>query len=194
MSCVKKLLKGVQGSCNAIKKIGGLDKRIYAAAVESLAAIVFGADNSITSFTFKDGEGFVKYIGKKEKNNAGSDVEVGENVNIRRQTVNMALYYETAEDLASIDDLIDQEGIFMVVETLPGTLEVFGINKTNFNSFGLKVTANPGTSGVVMNDSTAFLPTLSGGFTNLQLIYNPAGTLAANIAALDLQTIHGNES
>lgn len=187
-------MKGIQSSCNALKKVGGLDKRIYVAPVDSLDVVTYGADNSITSFTFKSGKGFVKYIGKKEKNNAGSDVEPGDNVNVRRQTVNMAVYWETAADLAALDDLIDQEGVFVVVETLPGALEVFGINKTNFNSFGLKVTANPGTSGVVLNDSTAFLPTLSGGLTNLQLLYNPAGTLAANITALDLQTIHGNES
>jgi hypothetical protein len=30
---------------------------------------------------------------------------------------------------------------------------------------------------------------LSGGFTNLQLLYNPGTALATNVAALDAQTI-----
>lgn len=193
MGCVQSLIKGVQATCNALKKVGGLDKRIYIGTLDDLSAVTFvSGKNSITSFTFKATKGFVKYIGKKDKNNAGSDIEVGENINLRNQSVNLSVYYETDEDLANIDALIDQEGVFAVVETTSGSLEVFGINKTNFDSFGLKVTANPGNSGTLLNDSTAFAMTLSGGHTNLQLIYGPSATLAANIVALDLQTIDGN--
>lgn len=192
--CLSSLETGVQASCNAIKKVGGLDKRIYLGAIGDLSAVALGAGNSVTSFTFKATKGFVKYIGRKEKNSAGSDIEVGENVNLRNQNVNLAVYYETAADLAAIDELIDNEGVFAVVETNPGSLEVFGINKVNFDAYGLKVSANPGTSGLLLNDSTAFAMVLSGGFTNLQLQYNPSQPLATNIAALDAQTIDGNES
>ncbi len=190
--CEYSLLVGVQASCNAIKKVGGLDKRIYVASVDDLSAVTIGTGNEVTAFTFKTDKGFVKYVGKREKNSAGSDIEVGENVNLRNQTVSMAVYYETKEDLAALDTLIDTERVFVVVETNPGSLEVFGINKVNFGAYGLKVSANPGTSGLVLNDSTAFVPVLSGGFTNLQLLYNPGTALATNIAALDAQTIDGN--
>jgi hypothetical protein len=190
--CEYSLLVGIQSSCEAIKKVGGLDKRIYLGSIDDLDSVTLGAGNSVTSFTFKAAKGFVKYIGKREKNSAGSDIEVGENVNLRNQTLSMAVYYESAADLAALDTLIDTERVFAVVETNPGTLEVFGINKVNFSAYGLKVTANPGTSGLVLNDSTAFVPVLSGGFTNLQLIYKPSDTLAVGIAALDAQTIDGN--
>jgi hypothetical protein len=193
-SCDYNLLKGIQSTCQATKRVGGLNKRIYLSTVSSLASIVFGTGNAITSFTFKAGKGFVKYIGKSDRNASSSDVEPGPNVNIRNHTLSPVVYYETAEDLAALDALIDSEGIFAVVETRAGGLEVFGINKVSFDSYGMKVTSNPQSSGVIINDDTAFLPVISGGHTNLQLLYNPAGTLAANIIALDAQTIDGNES
>jgi hypothetical protein len=192
--CVDSLLKGVQASCAAQRKVGGLDSRIYLGAVDDLASVTFGTDNEVTAFTFKAGKGFVKYIGRRDKNSAGSDIEQGENVNLRNQNVNVSVYYETAADLKAIDDLIDAQKVFAVVEAVAGSLEVFGINKNNFGSFGLRVSANPGTSGVLLNDSTAFAMVLSGGFTNLQLLYNPGVALATNVSTLDGQTIDGNES
>jgi|SRR5688572_20916060 hypothetical protein len=190
--CDYNLLLGIQASCLATKRVGGLDKRIYISTVSSLASVAFGSDNSITSFTFKASRGFVKYIGKADANAASSDVEPGANVNIRNHTISPKVYYETAADLAALDALIDSEGIFAVVETRAGGLEVFGINKINFDSYGMKVTSNPQTSGVLINDDTAFLPVISGGHTNLQLLYNPGTALATNITALDAQTIDGN--
>lgn len=272
MACVPSLLKGVQGSCNALKKVGGLNKRIYLGSVDDIDSVTFGADNanSITAITFKSPvtstgsaitmaspgvatvtstadletgqvititantgaslvggttivgqtftitvingttfslnaavtgaastgftftyatKGLTQWIGKRDKNSAGVEIEVGENVNIRTQTVTPIVYYETAEDLSYLDALIDQEQIFAIVETVAGSLETYGINKTSFDSFGLKVTAGSMTSGVVLNDSTGATFTLSGGLTNLQLIYNPATSLAANIAALDALSI-----
>jgi len=190
--CLSSIDLGVQASCLAIKKVGGLDKRIYLGAIGDLASVTItaGATNIITAFTFVATKGFVKMIGRKEKNSAGSDIETGENVNVRNQNVNLAIYYETGIDLAAIDAIIDNEALFAVVETNPGVLEVFGINKVNFDSYGLKVSANPGTSGLLLNDATAFQMVLSGGLTNLQLLYNPSVALATNIAALDAQTIH----
>ena len=272
MACVPSLLKGVQGSCAALKKVGGLNKRIYLGTVDDIESITFGANdaNSITGITFKDPatgtgtaitmanpgvatvadtsdlttgqtititantgaslvggntivgqsftitvlsgttfslnaavtgaastgftytyatKGLTQWIGKKDKNSAGVEIEVGENVNIRTQTVTPIIYYETAEELSYLDALVDQEQVFAIVETVAGSLEVFGINKTNFGSFGLKATALSLVSGVVLNDSTAGTLTLSGGLTNLQLQYNPGVSLATNIAALDALSI-----
>jgi hypothetical protein len=193
MSCVDSLLTGIQAGCTAIKKVGGLGKRIYLGTVDDLATVTFGSGNVVTAITFKTDKGLVQYSGRVDKNSAGSDIEVGENVNTRNQTLSMSVYYHPGAqgglDLQALDQLIDQEQVFAIVETRAGQLEVFGINIVNFAAYGLKVTANPGSSGVLINDSTAFVPVLSGGFTNLQLIYNPAASLATNIAALDALSI-----
>ncbi len=191
MACVPSLLKGIQGSCNALKKVGGLNKRIYLGLIEDIETVTFGASNanSITAITFKEDKGLTQWIGKKDKNSTGIEIEAGENVNIRTQTVTPIVYYETALELSYLDSLIDQEQVFAIVETVAGSLEVFGINKTAFNSFGLKATALSGSSGVVLNDSTGYTLTLSGGLTNLQLQYNPGVALATNITALDALSI-----
>jgi hypothetical protein len=192
--CLSSLAKGVQASCTAIKKVGGLDKRIYLGAIGDLDTVTIGSNNTLTSLTFLAAKGFVLMTGRKEKNSAGSDIEVGENVTLRNQTLNLSVYYDSVGtqatiDLESIDSIIDNEGMFAIVETNAGTLEVFGINKTNWDGYGLKVSANPGTSGLLLNDSTAFAMVMTGGFTNLQLIYNPSASLATNIAALDALVI-----
>jgi len=194
VECLSSLDKGVQASCTAIKKVGGLDKRIYLGAIGDLDTVTIGSNNTLTSLTFLAAKGFVKMVGRKEKNSAGSDIEVGENLTLRKQNVNLSVYYDTVGtqatiDLSSIDAIIDNEAMFAIVETNAGTLEVFGINKTNFDNYGLKVTDNPGTSGLLLNDVTAFAMVMSGGFTNLQLIYNPSASLATNIAALDALVI-----
>ena len=272
MACTTELIKGVRGSCNALKKVGGLNKRVYMGLVADLATVTFGANNanSITGITFNSPatgtgtaitlanpgvatvastaglttgqtititactgatlvggltivgqsftitvingttfsigaqttgaastgfsfsyatKGLTQWTGKKDKNSAGVEIEVGENVNIRTQTVTPIVYYETAEELSYLDNLIDQEQVFVIVETVAGSLEVFGINKVNFGSFGLKATALSLVSGVLLNDSTAGTLTLSGGLTNLQLQYNPSVSLATNIAALDALSI-----
>ena len=102
------------------------------------------------------------------------------------------MYWETKEDLAAIDNLIDSEGIFVVVETRYGGLRVYGINLTAWDSYGMKVQSGPENSGVVINDDTAWLPVISGGHTNVPLMYKSGVALATAIAALDAQTIDGN--
>lgn len=190
MACAD-LSKGVQASCTAIKKIGGLDKRIYIGLLDDLASATFAAAgiNSVTAITFKADKGLVSYIGRKDKNNAGVEIERGENVNLRNQSVNLLVYYETAEQLGTLDALIDTEGLFAIVETNAGSLEVYGLAKAaNFNNFGL-VASGSGNSGTVMQDSTAFSLNLAGAHPNMQLLYNPIATLTANIEALDALVI-----
>ncbi|HYH14015.1 MAG TPA: hypothetical protein VD794_02275 [Flavisolibacter sp.] len=188
MAC-STLAKGVQASCAAIKKVGGVNKRVYIGLLEDLATAVFGTGNILTSITFNSGKGLVKYEGRKEKNSAGVEIERGENVNIRNQTVTLAVYYSTAEQLSTLDDLIDTEGLFAIIETAAGVLEVYGLNKSgSFDSFGLVASGSKST-GTVLQDSTAFNLTLTGGHTNMELHYNPVGSLTTNIAALDALTI-----
>src|SRR5690349_10476203 len=115
--CLSTIDKGVQASCLAIKKPGGLDKRIYLGAIGDLASVTIGTGNAITALTFADDKGFVKMVGRKEKNSAGSDIEAGENFTLRNQNVNLAVYYETAADLQAIDNIIDNEALFAIVET-----------------------------------------------------------------------------
>lgn len=187
--CASTLAKGIQSTCDDLKKVGGLDKRIYGGTTEDLDAVVFGTDNSVTSMTFKATKGLVQFIGKVDKHNDDINVEVGENVNIRTHILNMLLGITSSAQLKALDDLIDTEKLFFIVETRAGQLEVFGLNKTNFDSFGMKVNSLSMPSGTLLNDSTLATIGLQGGLTNVKLVFGPANSLSANITTLDGLTI-----
>ena len=189
MAC-DSLTNNLAPSCEAIKKPGGLDKRIWIGLIDDLSAVTFGTGNEITAFTFDGATGFITATGKMEKNNSTIALNAGENYNLRTQSFNFVSYFLTADDLADIDALIDQEQLFVCAETNAGTIEVFGVNKSDaFNNFGLQCTAVEGGSGTAKLDPSQLALTFSGDFENIQLRFNdtaadPQG-LAADIAYLD---------
>jgi len=190
MAACDALTTNLSPSCEAIKKPGGLDKRIWIGLVEDLSSVTFGSGNEITAFTFSGSTGFITATGKMEKNNSTIALNAGENYNLRTQSFNFISYYLTADDLADIDQLIDQEQLFVCAETNAGTIEVYGINKSDaFDNFGLQCTALEGGSGTAKLDPSQLALTFSGDFENIQLRFNdtaadPQG-LAADIAYLD---------
>jgi len=193
MAC-NELTRGINPNCEATRKSGGLNKRIWIGLLSDLTSVVFGTvGNMVTAFTFATDKGFVKFIGKREKHNAVMSLEVGENFSLRNHGVNMVAYYNTPEELEALDSLLDVEGAFMVVETNSGELECWGLNKgANFANFGLKASAIDGGSGTAIVDSNIYTLSMSGNHENLQLYFKsvPAtSTLAEDIAILDGQTI-----
>lgn len=190
MAACDALTTNLSPSCDAIKKPGGLDKRIWIGLVEDLDSVTFGTGNQITAFTFAASTGFITATGKMEKNNSSIAINAGENYNLRTQSFNFVSYYLTAEDLDDIDQLIDQEQLFVCAETNAGTIEVYGINKSDaFDNFGLQCTAIEGGSGTAKLDASQFALTFSGDFENLQLVFEDTAAgepgLAADIAYLD---------
>jgi len=190
MAACDALTTNLSPSCDAIKKPGGLDKRVWIGLVEDLDSVTFGTGNQITAFTFAASTGFITATGKMEKNNSSIAINAGENYNLRTQSFNFVSYYLTADDLDDIDQLIDQEQLFVCAETNAGTIEVYGINKSDaFDNFGLQCTAIEGGSGTAKLDASQFALTFSGDFENLQLVFEDtaAGSpgLAADIAYLD---------
>jgi hypothetical protein len=184
------LTANLSPTCAAIKKAGGLDKRAWLAKLADVASIANGTGNLITALTFEATKGFITLTGKMEKNNSTMALNVGENYNLRTHSFNFVAYYLTAVDLAAIDALIDQEQVCIFVETNAGTIEAYGINLgTNYDNFGLNVTALDGGSGTAKLDASQLALTFSGDHENLQLIFSdPLGTpigLAADIAYLD---------
>lgn len=177
-------------SCEAIKKPGGLDKRIWIGLLKDVTGFTFGTGNQITAITFASMKGFITATGKKEKNNSSMALNAGENYNLRTHSFNFIGYYLDADDLAAIDRIIDQEQVFVLAETNSGVIEAYGVNLgANYNNFGLNVTALEGGSGTAMLDASQFGLTFSGDHQNLQLVFNDTAAmspgLAADIAYLD---------
>lgn len=192
MAC-NELTRGINPNCEATRKAGGLNKRIYVGLLADLTAVTFGTGNSVTGLTFDANKGFVKMIGKREKHNSVMALEVGENFNLRNHGVNLVTYYNTPEELEALDALIDVEGAFAVVETNAGELEVWGMNKgTNFANFGLKASAIDGGSGTAITDSNIYTLSMNGNHENLQMYFASVpgtSTLSEDIAILDGLTI-----
>ena len=180
----------LEPSCEAIKKPAGLDKRIWIGLLKDVTAFANGTGNQITAITFASMKGLITATGKKEKNNSSMSLNVGANYSLRTHSFNFIGYYFDAADLAAIDALIDQEQVFVCTETNAGTIEVYGVNLgSNYNNFGLNVSALEGGSGTAMIDESQYGLTFSGDHENLQLIFNDTAAmtpgLAADIAYLD---------
>lgn len=176
------LTQGLNPTCEATKKPGGISRRVWGARLDDLEAVVFGGDgvNRVIQFTFKATKGFVQYIGKRDKNSVTMALEVSENRSLRNHSILLVLYYNTPEQLGSIEQLIDSEGMFFIVETKSGELETYGLNKSqNFVDFGVKASALEGGSGILLTDSAARTLTLSGLHENMELYYQGADTSVA---------------
>lgn len=194
MAACNELTRGIDPNCEATRKPGGLNRRIYIGLLSDLTTVSFGTGNAVTGFTFIAEKGLKKFIGKREKHSSVMAIEAGENFNLRNHGVNLVAYYNTALELEALDQLIDIEGAFMVVETNSGELECWGINKgANFQNFGLKVSSIDGGSGVAIVDSNIYTLAMNGNHENLQLYFGALSsvtpfdplTLAENIALLD---------
>jgi hypothetical protein len=182
------LTKGINPNCEAIRKPGGLNKRVYVGLLSDLASVTFGTGNIVSALSFNTDAGLVKFIGKREKHNTAMTLEVGENFNLRNHAVNLVAYYNTSAELEALDQLIDVEGAFMIAETNSGEIEVWGMNiGSNFANFGLKASAIEGGSGTAIVDSNIYTLSMTGNHENLQAYFksSPTATLAENIAILD---------
>lgn len=194
MAC-NNLTRGLDPSCDALKKLGGLAKRIWVGQLSQLEGYTVNATTlDIETLTMEDSPASTlkKFIGKKLKHSATTPVEVGENINVFNQTVNLVLFHYTSQEKAAIEELVNIEDAFVLVETFAGQIEVYGIDTNGSESSedplgGLNCTAGDGGTGVALNDPTQFTVTLSGQHRIMSRIFNttPTATLAQNIAYLD---------
>lgn len=196
MAC-NNLTLGLDPICEALKKLGGVAKRVWIGQLSWLDAFTVNestldiatlvmALNGSTNFKLK------KFIGKKLKNSANSPVEVGENINVFNQTVILVLYYKTSLEIAAIEELVNIEDGFVVIETMAGDIEVYGVDTNGTVDSedplgGLNTSAGECGTGIVLNDSTSYTVTLSGQHRIMKRIFNisASATLAQNIAYLD---------
>jgi hypothetical protein len=179
-------------SCATLIKKGGYDKRFWIGSIADLSSITFGTNQEITALAFTSPYGFKTYSGKRFKNNAAHSITAGENFNERVQSFNAVLFAETAAERKSIEQLIDAQDVFVVSESNNGKLEVFGINKganSQYDGYGLKVTAAEQAIGALLNDDTAIMLTFSGTFENWALVYAEGTALDTNIAAIEAMVV-----
>jgi hypothetical protein len=186
-SCVE-LIAGLDASCAALNKVGGVKKRVWITQLSQLSATspyTVGANGYITAITMgTDGSGndytLKQFVGKKSKNSIALALTVGPNVNTHKTDFLLALYHFTPADRESIETLINCEDVVVFAETEAGQIEVLGIDQ------GLNASAGTGGVGVNLQDATEYMLTLSGEQRNLPYLFDtsdPATPVTTGLAS-----------
>lgn len=171
--------------CEALKKKGGVAKKIWAVPFDQVTMTVDGDGNvdSLTLATTSPATLLTTYTGKKDKHSGAYALEVGENANTMKQDLAMRLYFFTQAERNAIDALNSntQETVFFV-QTQAGQIECWGYDT------GLLPSAATGGTGTLLNDDTSMLVTYSGAQDGVAKVCKFGATLADDIAYLEALT------
>lgn len=181
-NCITELEDGLSPSCEAIKKVGGVKKRVWITQLDKFnySTDVDGYVSEI-SMLGSPANTMKQFVGKKEKNKADNELQIGENVNTMKQNVDLTLYYYTPAERTALVGLAKAEDVVVFIETNAGQIEVYGIDN------GLNASKGTGSTGHKLNDSQGFMLSLTGEETDLPKVLKPTGTttMAEWISYLD---------
>lgn len=179
------LIAGLNPACDALNKVGGVNKRVWIALKDNVTFSVdtAGYINSVSMGTVGSiASKLYKFIGKKDKNNASWPVVSGDNINTFNHTALLSLYYANPTELLAIEGLVNSDETVVFMQMNDDKIIVLG------SDTGLMVSAGEGGTGTLLNDSTAYTVTLSGEQKVMPKYFSINGTtatLAQNIAYLD---------
>lgn len=189
MACVTSLTTGLAGTCEAVKKAGGVNKEIYAGSVKDISSVTYDADGGVTGITFSTGKQMVKFVGRIAKNTASEPLQAeGEgNVNIFTHTVQPVLYHFTQAERNAIEDLFSLDNAFFILPMRAGQFVVYGLSKDadQIQDFGLKVTEADDAVGLALNDQNAQTATFAGDMKHKALIFGEGNDYATNKSTIE---------
>jgi len=171
--------------CPALKKKGGLKKKVWAVSFDkaTLTVDVDGNVDTITLATASPANVLTTYTGKKLKNSGAYTLEVGENASTMKQDLSLRVYFYGQDTRDAVDALNQApEELLFFVQTEAGQIECWGFDT------GLLPSAATGGTGTALNDDTSMLITLSGQQDGIAKVCSFGADLAADIAYLDALT------
>lgn len=179
------LIAGLNPGCESLNKVGGINKRVWIGHKSNIttSTSTSGYINSVSMANVGSiPSKLYKFIGKRDKNNATFVMNAGENVNTWNHTVMLSLYYSNPTELTAIQALCNSDDLVVFIQENSDTVRVFGLD------VGIGASAGEGGTGSLLNDSTAYVVTLSGEQKIMPQYFSINGataTLAQNIAYLD---------
>jgi len=189
-TCTTRLTSGLDPSCEALDKIGGVNKTVYFGNLDDLTFTTNAAGyiNSVTLSTSPAGY-LWKFIGKTMKNNSTAELQVGENTNTWKQAAILKLYYYFPDERAAIEALVTADDLVAFIQTESGLFEVYGWTK------GIRAESATGANGILIQDDTSMTITISGEEVALPKVLqvgaalpNEAAYLTQSIDYLDART------
>ena len=189
-TCTTKITAGLDPECEALDKIGGNNKTVYFGNLDEMTFTLNGAGYiSSIALTASPAAYLYKFVGKTKKNNATSELQVGENTNTWKQAAILKLYYYFPDDRAAIEALCSADDLVAIIQTESGLFEVYGYTK------GIRAESATAANGILIQDDTSMTVTISGEETELPKVLQlgaalpgAAAYLTQNIDALDALT------
>lgn len=191
LDCKNKILNSLIPICQATKKPGGLDRRVWVCNFDD-AVITYDDEGYIDGvvMTGSPVPKLYKFVGKDWKHNYGLEGQIGENLNTIKDTLNLVLNYFLPSERAAVEALFNAEKLIVFVQTKgddgEACIEAHGVLN------GMKSAGLNGGSGVQFNDSTAVTVALASEEKKLPKVLKlgsflptEEGYLAENISALD---------
>jgi hypothetical protein len=180
------LLEGLDPSCEALSKAGGVDKRFWGIPRNQIG-YTLNASGEVTGITTKEipgsnpSENFKvsKFSGKRDTHDFGVEGVEGLNVNTFNHQGNVTLFAYHQTEIAPIEKLYNTDDIVLFVETNAGQIKAYGLDK------GLNGKALSMREGVALNDPTHCTLSLEGEQLSMPKVCNFGASLAANIDYLD---------
>ena len=181
MATCNDLISGIDPACDALNKVGGVNKRVWI-GLKSNISYTIDSNGYVSTVTMGNvgsiSAKLYKFIGKRDKNSFAFPMTAGDNINTFNHTAIMQLYYSTPSELETLNQLANADDMVVFMEGNDEKIYVLGLGK------GLNATAGEGGSGILLNDSTAYTLTLSGEETDTPKIFRTvAGASISTLTA-----------
>jgi hypothetical protein len=188
MPLCDELEAGLDPSCEALNKVGGIAPRVWATQLKNISAYTVNTTTkAIETIVMKQIPGtspaeyypLLQFTGKKDKHNFNVAGVAGENVNTFNHSVALGLFAYSQLDSDAVEKLFNADDIVVIGQTNAEQIKVYGIET------GLNGTNYEAPEGVLLNDSTMITVTLEGEQRKGARVFANGGTLASSIAYLD---------
>ena len=111
----------------ALKRIGGIDKRIFVGSLSDVAGFTTNTAGEIITLVMKTGKQLYALVGKPYEGNHNTNFADNPNATLYEQTVNFISYVDTQQEKNAIELLRDQDDLFVIVMNNYGRFEAFGL-------------------------------------------------------------------
>ena len=148
-------------SCEELKQVGGVNKRLYAVEKNLIASTTFTEDGYLSAVTLCDtgspANKLKRFWSKKASHNATTDGAKADNgITTYNHTIVAKLYSGTPAHDESIKNLFENDETVVFVENNYGQVLVYGLD------YGLTGTTLSAPSGTALTDDTGITVTIAG--------------------------------